>query len=507
MRRAALIVALAVAGCTETHWTALPYPIPLTLSGDGGGLLGAGSFFTDPTILPTIVDTGTVLTTYDDGSNTTKAPTGEFTIFGVSGGVDIPRMHITDVQFFEAPLGSIGVGDGATKVGAIFAGDNLSRFAASFDYRGATPSMTLMANLQPCSCEFQPQPGAPQCATGVPFDCSADISFSLQGGQNGALQSQTRVIVGNNQYTYPPTRVLVDTCVEPFPDPLTTVVPGNTDYAICSTESAVCPSAPYMPSGVDARMLIASGFPGLALSAGAYDRLRGAGAAEALLNGSTVMLHLPDSADGSGVAAALTTLGAAPTEENPGAAALALVSHEYYFGPCALVARSRRIRRANTVAAEKTPCLLGPQHECEQGGQMQPDPYSTACKNSTGGNTKCDDNSADTPTPAVIELAATIPVYVLSDISPLFLGINADVRPSDATVEGVIGTEVLQRLVTTVDYPGNRFVARCASNDNCKAYPRLSLPDIVRNACDNFCHGAPAMKDCAAGLAACAVAQ
>lgn len=137
---------------------------------------------------------------------------------------------------------------------------------------------------------------------------------------------------------------------------------------------------------------------------------------------------------------------------------------------------------------------------------MQPDPYSAECQKATG-NTKCDDNNADTPTPAVIELAATIPVYVLPDTSALFLGINADVRPSDATVEGVIGTEVLQRLVTTVDYPGSRFVARCASDANCKAYPRLSLPDSIRSACDNFCHGAPAMNGCASGLAACAVAQ
>jgi hypothetical protein len=506
VRSAALVVALAAAGCTETHWTALPHPIPLTLSGDGGGLLGAGTFFTDPAILPTVVDTGTVLTTYDDGSGTTQAPTGEFTIFGVSDGVDIPRMHITDVQFFESALGSLGVGDGAIKVGAIFAGDNLSRFAASFDYRGTAPTLTLMANLQPCSCEFQPQPGAAQCTTTTRFDCSSDIAFSLAGGQNSALQSQTRVIVGNNQYTYPPTRVLIDACVEPFPDPLTTVVPGNTDYAICSTVSSVCPSAQYLPSGVDTRMLVASGFPGLALSAGAYDRLRGAGAADALMAaGPTVMLHLPDAADGAGVAAAQTTLGRLPSEEDAGAAALALVSHEYYFGPCALVARSRRVRRANSVAAERTPCLLGPGHKCEQGGQMAVDPYSAACQNATG-NPTCGDDNPNTPTPAVIELAATIPVYVLPDVSPLFLGINADVRPSETTIEGVIGTEVLRRLVTTLDYPGGRLIARCASDDNCKAYPRLSLPDLVRSSCDDFCHGAHSMRSCPAGLTACAVA-
>ena len=102
------------------------------------------------------------------------------------------------------------------------------------------------------------------------------MPFTLAGGQDTTLQGQTRITIGSNQYSYPPTRVLLDACLEPLPDPVATqtcVLPGGT-----------CPGNPaYVPSGVDVKLIVATGFPGVALSANAYDRLRGAGAAAALL--------------------------------------------------------------------------------------------------------------------------------------------------------------------------------------------------------------------------------
>ena len=39
LRSCALVpLAIVAGGCTETHTSVLPYPIPLELSGDGGGL-------------------------------------------------------------------------------------------------------------------------------------------------------------------------------------------------------------------------------------------------------------------------------------------------------------------------------------------------------------------------------------------------------------------------------------------------------------------------------------
>src|SRR5262249_17490120 len=156
---------------------------------------------------------------------------GGLRFFGIGpDGASIPRLSIENVQLFETPLGSLGpggAGGDGVKVGGILAGDNLSRFALTLDYRGAAPSMTITATFDPCSCELQPRCDRPDV-------CNSVFAFSLAGGQDTALQSQTRVVIGSDEYTYPPTRVLVDTCLEPLPDPLTTVVPGKPDYDVCA---------------------------------------------------------------------------------------------------------------------------------------------------------------------------------------------------------------------------------------------------------------------------------
>jgi hypothetical protein len=496
-------VLFAAAGCTQTHWTALPYPIPLVLSAPGGGLMARATIDDGTMPFPLVVDTGTVLTSYDDGTGVTRAHTGGITVFGVDGlGAAIPRLSITTIPLFAAPLGSLGIGNGAVKVGGVLAGDNLSRFAVALDYRAATPTMTMVENVQPCNCEFQPscqQPGV----------CSSVIPFALAGGQDSALQMRTRVVIGNDQYSYPPTRVLVDACVEPLPDPMTTTVPGIPDYIVCgTTDYNSCPNPPYAASGIDVRMIVATGFPGVALSAAAYDRLRGVGAAAQLLAGPTITLQLPDAADAGGITAAVTTLGSPPAMNDPGHSALALVSRELFFGPCASLARSRRHRRGHAPAhaVELPGCFLDHGHRCSANGPEEP--LTKACWDAVHDN-RCDDKSADTPTPAVVELLATLPLYVLPDVTPLLVGINADVRPTDSTVEGIVGTAALARLVSTIDYPGGRLIMRCADDTNCKAYPRLSLKSLF-GACglndSNFCFGPIDLETCPSTLAACAVA-
>lgn len=390
-------------------------------------------------------------------------------LYGVDGsGMSAPRLSITNVQLFESPMGALGVGADATPLGGVLGGDNLSRFAVGLDYRGATPTMTLTSNVTPCSCEL-----APSCSRST---CFAVLPFSLQGGQDTSLQNQTRIVIGNDQYNYPPTRVLLDGCIEPYPDPVSAdepcVPPGR--------NPADCPLPPYLPSGLDVKLLVATGFPGLALSASAYDRLRGAGAAEALLAGPTVTLSLGDPAD-QNVAAAKTTLGRATSlPSDPGASAMALVSSEFFYGPCASLARSRRMRRflakqtpADTAAGTNEPtCPLDAGRAC--GDPIVPEPHVKQCTDNYSDD-RCSDYTAHSPTPAVIELTRPLDVYVLPDLTPLFVGVNADVRTTAPTVDGIIGGDALARMVGTIDYPGNRFIARCASADGCLAYPRLSI--------------------------------
>jgi hypothetical protein len=471
----------------------------MQLSGPSGGLIARANIdgTTDP--FPVMVDTGTILTTYDDGSGMMRARKGDLTMFGIdAAGRSIPRLSITQVQLFEAPLGTLGAAGEVLRVGGVIGGDNLGRFAVGLDFRAAAPTMTLLQSVTPCSCEL-----APACER--QDTCYAVLPFTLGGGQDTSLQSQTRIVLGDNLYSYPSTRVLLDACIEPAPDPIMTTA--------CVDPGADCPTnAAYLPVGVDMKLLVATGFPGMALSANAYDRLRGSGAAAALLAGGTTTLHLVDLSDengGAGVEAGRATLGRAAGAGVSPLPSLALVSsNEFFFGPCALVARSRRIRRvylATTQAERKafyadtsrcsgeTCCFISPNRYCTIAGNVkQQEPYAGACIHSHADD-RCTDESPATPAPAVVELKAPIDVWVLPDVTPLLVGINADVRPTAPTVDGIVGSDVLSRVVATIDYPNKRFIARCAREDDCAAYPRLSLPSMID--C-GFCAGPQTFDNC-----------
>jgi hypothetical protein len=267
-------------------------------------------------------------------------------------------------------------------------------------------------------------------------------------------------------------------CLEPLADPISqncpctdrTADPGPTCLAV--PEGGLAPE--YLPTGIDVKVMVASGFPGFGLSSGALDRLRGPGAAAGVLAQSPVQIHLPDLADNGGPSGAGLTVG--QTQVGGGAhEALALVSREVYgsfsFGPCAELARSRRLRRFNPKQPDSTKSRDGnPEKACTVLGG---DPTVQSC----AGGDACEDSNSNAA--AVIELVAPVPTYVVPDLSPLLIGINADVRPQNPTVEGLIGTEVLQRLVTTIDYPNQRIAARCARDDapdmgtpTCLTYPR-----------------------------------
>jgi hypothetical protein len=455
------------AGCTEPHWSVLPYPIPMALAGGDGALLAAGTadIVRATTPFPLLIDTATILTTFNGAQ--TQAQIGGFTMFSVQpSGATVPRFNIQDVPLFETPLTPVGVGASTVPIGGILAGDNLSRFVVGLDYRGAAPAVTLTNDLRPCTCELS-------------LLCQSVMTFTLAGGQDTQLQGQTYVAIGNNLYIYPPTRVMVDACLEPLPDPLT----ATGDYARCATNvDAICPTPQYRPSGADVKLVIATGFPGLGLSANAYDRLRGAGAAAALLAaGPTVALHLGDAADEgtdhAGIPAVKATLGRPqnlPTDK--GASAMALVSHEQFFGPCAELARSRRLRRNNVAHSSESACLIRDDRKCSDSGAapLIPDPFAQTCDQINSNAYYCNDQNNSTPAAAVVELTAPLDIYVLPDVTPLLVSLNADVRPTQPTIDGVIGTTALSRMVMTIDYPNKRLAANCASASDCIAFAELT---------------------------------
>jgi hypothetical protein len=86
-------------------------------------------------------------------------------------------------------------------------------------------------------------------------------------------------------------------------------------------------------------------------------------------------------------------------------------------------------------------------------------------------------------------------------VTPLLVGINADVRPTTPSVDGIIGTGLLAQLTTTLDYPGGRAIVRCAGDtDICAAYARMSLPSI--GDC-GFCQGPADLQPCPTRMLAC----
>src|SRR6185295_17718639 len=70
----------------------------------------------------------------------------------------------------------------------------------------------------------------------------------------------------------------------------------------------------YVAHGIDVKLAVATGFPGFALSASAFDRLRGRGSAEALSAQAAHALFLPDQTiDSPGLSVGLGTLGVPST--------------------------------------------------------------------------------------------------------------------------------------------------------------------------------------------------
>jgi len=93
-------------------------------------------------------------------------------------------------------------------------------------------------------------------------------------------------------------------------------------------------------------------------------------------------------------------------------------------------------------------------------------------------NCPCDDLPCGAP--AVVELPTAVDVLIISDAEPLLLGLRTELRPDEAEVDGVIGTQLLARMSFDIDYPNNRLLARCAGpadGTSCLTRPEYPNPD------------------------------
>lgn len=455
----------------------------------GGGLYGYGTFTVSDVALsdtptPLLVDTGSVLSSRaiecDTPQHVRHQTLHLFDVPPMAGGAPAARADWVDVPVLETTISSIGIDGRTLALGGVLGGDLLQRFSVEVKAAEGGPSISLHTEDVDCSCT-------------IADGCAASLNFRLAGGGS--------ILFGTEEHIYPPTRVTLDVCLEPAADPLRRGIKcrvrdesggpgqGRTNYAAGYETD--------QPPGADMRLLVATGFPGLLISANAWDRVHGYGAARALLDaGPFVNLQLPRDpkcapSNSAGFRVVEIKLGdesgCSKAGGQPCASALALVGREGLLGACGELARSRRIRYA---AGHPTDGDSG-RH---QGGGID---YGPTCDTSVGcpsaGTSTCLQcvdrtacgapdrcNDLTQPAAAFVEIASGMSVYLTDDSAPILQEINNDVRYQISDVEGVIGTSLLARLSARIDYPSNRFVATCAPGDTgCAVYPRYACPNQV----------------------------
>ncbi len=403
--------------CKGPTITSLPFPI--SVKTDGDVIMAQAATRDQASRFALLVDTGTPITAYTSASDPSSVANVTTRLDLYSSDADgIARQRVTfdGVSIFTAPLGKIAYTDASPvdiDVKGIFGGDLLRNFIVRLDYKSpATSTITLATNQWTCACQLGEEG-------------HAVFPFSLLGGQ------QTLVLSGD-LFLYPPTRVYVDACLEPTINPL--------PDAPCVSDDSGTRDSRYRTAGVDVRLLVATGFPGLALGQNVYSRLLHDPPTEHR------RLILPDNKDGPGLDYAIGSLGTATTS------ALALVSRELVLGPCAELARSRRLRRIDSTQKRSDSVSVRDTKSCLT---------KQACEQTLAG---CNDRGANAA--AIVELQQAPEIWVVEDTVPLLQRINADIQPGQATIEGIIGGKLLKQLALTIDYPNQRVSVDCCPNQD-----------------------------------------
>ncbi len=87
----------------------------------------------------------------------------------------------------------------------------------------------------------------------------------------------------------------------------------------------------------------------------------------------------------------------------------------------------------------------------------------------------CEDGNAFCAVPAILELAPPtgLEVLIVIDGEPTLQALRTELRPDQAEVDGILGTNALRTAEIDVDYPHNRMLARC-TQDGCMSRPALT---------------------------------
>lgn len=89
-----------------------------------------------------------------------------------------------------------------------------------------------------------------------------------------------------------------------------------------------------------------------------------------------------------------------------------------------------------------------------------------------------DDRDGFCAVPAVVELTPPtgVSVLVVPDDNDTLQALRTELRPNQAEVDGILGTDALAAIELDIDYPHNRLLARCTA-DGCITRPQIAERD------------------------------
>ncbi len=87
----------------------------------------------------------------------------------------------------------------------------------------------------------------------------------------------------------------------------------------------------------------------------------------------------------------------------------------------------------------------------------------------------CEDRKDFCGVPAVVELEPPggLAVLIVPDANPTLQALRTELRPDQAEVDGILGTNALRTSEIDIDYPHNRLLARCVA-DGCRTRPSVT---------------------------------
>lgn len=245
--------------------------------------------------------------------------------------------------------------------------------------------------------------------------CDAVFNSPYRGG--GTL------VIGGTELGFGNRRITLRACLGPVADPAMAV--------------------PQSQRGADALLVVSTGIGITILDEGAYERYR------------------------------LAHRAAAPPE-------LAALPVDAAYLPSGLVTGRRATLDAIALVASAAANALAPcrqvyAHHLQTAYKIP----TNGCKPDSTGTIRydcpCKSGAEFCGVPSIVELtpAAKIAVLVVPDSEPTLQALRTELRPDQAEVDGILGTDALRAAELDVDYPHDRLLARCPDG-NCRALPQLS---------------------------------